>query len=166
MKRLFLIFLAPLFITACNSQNQKSNDKSDTTNVQKDTVVQIKPKVDIKVNRKYDDKGNLVGYDSTYMWSYSNPAGDTVSVKADSVLTGFRPLFDQNFPGMINPSADQLFFNDSTLYYDFLEPDYFFNRWDQQYHNMYKQFRQMDSLKQNYFKKHFPNLQKIPDSKI
>ncbi len=166
MKKMMLIFLVPLLITACNSNNQKEQNKSDKGNKQEDTIGQIKPKVDIKVNKKYDENGNLIGYDSTYVWSYSNLRGDTVSVNADSVLTEFRPLFDQNFPALTNPSMDKFFMNDSLLYYDFFNRDYFFNRWEHQYRNMDKQLRQMDSLKRDYFKKHYPNLQKIPDSKI
>jgi len=31
-----------------------------------------KPHVNIKVNKVYDENGNMAGYDSTYVWSYSN----------------------------------------------------------------------------------------------
>jgi hypothetical protein len=40
----------------------------------------IKPKVAIKVNRRFDEKGNLIGFDSTYTSYYSNISGDTAQM--------------------------------------------------------------------------------------
>ena len=39
-----------------------------------------KPIVDIKVNRKYDDEGNLIAFDSTYTSYYSSVKGDTTTM--------------------------------------------------------------------------------------
>ncbi|MFZ4399489.1 MAG: hypothetical protein ACOYO1_05595 [Bacteroidales bacterium] len=39
----------------------------------KDSIAAIQPKVDIKVNKKFDENGNLVQYDSTYSEVYASP---------------------------------------------------------------------------------------------
>jgi hypothetical protein len=41
-----------------------------------DTLGSSMPKVDIKVNKKYDDKGNLIEYDSLY--TYESQSGDSI----------------------------------------------------------------------------------------
>ena len=43
----------------------------------------VKPTIKIKVNKIYDENGNVVGYDSTYVWSYSN------SLNNNNFITGF-----------------------------------------------------------------------------
>lgn len=63
---------------------------------------QSAPKEDIKVNREYDENGNLVRFDSLYSYSWS---GDTLLL--DSLQGG-------NFPGAFGNSFD--FFSDSSLF--------------------------------------------------
>src|SRR5688572_1129317 len=69
------IFLALLVgvSAALSSCDKKVNDDnlaqvSEQPSVGKDTL--DKPKVNIKVNKHYDDKGNLIGFDSTYSSFY------------------------------------------------------------------------------------------------
>src|ERR1051325_6468040 len=58
---------------------------SDSTN---------QPKVNIQVNRKYDEKGNMVAFDSTYSTYYSNIKGDTS--RMDSLMQKFDIWFGHN----------------------------------------------------------------------
>ena len=68
------------------------------------------PKKDIKVNREYDEKGNLIRFDSVYSYSWS---GDTTM--QNSVL----PKDLQNLLGdQFNILPDSTFFGDS-LFKDF-----------------------------------------------
>ncbi|MCB4234259.1 hypothetical protein LDL59_01710 [Kaistella anthropi] len=46
------------------------------------------PIEDIKVNKEYDENGNLIRYDSTYTYYYSNIEGDEIA--ADSIFNNFR----------------------------------------------------------------------------
>jgi len=39
----------------------------------KDSIATVQPKIDIKVNKKYDESGNLIQYDSSYSIIYSSP---------------------------------------------------------------------------------------------
>ncbi len=158
MKRILFVLLIPFLLTGCgNAQStekqQKKEEKTKAENA-------VKPKVDIKVNKVFDDKGNLIGYDSTYVWSYSNIQGDSVTVDADTVFSEFKPLFDEQFKGFAMPGFNNLMFNDSTFYHDFFTPDYFYDRWQQSLKESERMFREMDSLKNMFFKKNYPGLQK------
>ena len=88
MKR-FIIF----FILFCglNSINQ-AQDKD---------IKKIQPKEDIKVNREFDEQGNLIRFDSTYTYNWSND-----STFVNSILPkDFDRFFDDHFN----------FFNDSSF---------------------------------------------------
>lgn len=88
------------------------------------------PKIDIKVNRHYDNKGNIIGYDSTYSSYYSSVEGDTIGLRSkmrkfDQYFNGIKPFrFDRD------RDFGRLFFNDTILRphisgRDFFLDDYF-----------------------------------------
>jgi hypothetical protein len=72
-----------------------------------------KPDVKIKVNKEYDNKGNVTRYDSTYSYSWSG--NGQIPADADSLLKGFSHHFyfgnsaDSVFNGM---GFEGLFGND------------------------------------------------------
>lgn len=88
MKRLIPILLMSMgFVLGSHAQS-------------KDSQKQL-PKEDIKVNREYDEKGNLIRFDSTYTYNWS---GDTTLLNS-TFPEEFEHFFDQNLS----------FFNDSTF---------------------------------------------------
>jgi hypothetical protein len=112
-----------------------------------------KPHVNIKVNKVYDEDGNVIRYDSTYVWSYSNSTGDvTLNINPDSLFRQFKPWFKQQL-NMNDPFTDE-FFNDSTMYLDFFNNQHFFDQWQDELFNLQKEVRKMDSLKQLFFNKY------------
>jgi hypothetical protein len=150
-----LLFLA-LLLTAtagCTAQ-PKQNEKTDAPIAKTE---QNKPEVNWKVNKKYDDKGNLIGYDSTYTWSYSS-RGKVRQVEADSVLTAFRKQFNTEMPSFFNRNFADPVWGDSLLYKDFAEPDYFMKKWENHYFDMRGMMQEMDSLRNSFLKKNYPGL--------
>jgi len=109
------------------------------------------------VNKRYDDKGNLIGYDSTYTWSYSSH-GKTQSISADSVMNSFRRQFDAQFPTLFNQSFGDPIWNDSLFYKDFTAPDYFMQKWNDHYFDMRSMMLRMDSLRNSFLDRHYPGL--------
>lgn len=91
-----------LALTACSfaQKPQKSNTKNQ-------------PKVHINVNKQFDENGNIIRYDSTYSWSWTN----TEESFSDSVLNLFFPK-----PNFILDSPLSLFDNDTLLYNHFYSP--------------------------------------------
>lgn len=147
MKRICLALIAGTLITSgCNGQEKQSKDKklSDVKNA---------PKEDIIVNKEYDKQGNLIKYDSTYTYFYSNIENDTIA--EDSIFTNFKKMFELQYPFSYKPSFDNFFFRDSLMRYDFYKEDFFTKRFRQNMEQTEKIFQEMDSVKNNFFMKQF-----------
>lgn len=108
------------------------------------------PKVDIRVNKQYDDKGNLIAYDSTYSSVYNSVAGDSLGM--DSLFQGFQRNFGQRFPFLNDPGFNDLFFQDTLMHNDFFHDDFFQKRMELNQRYMQRMMAEMDSLKQQYFR--------------
>jgi hypothetical protein len=83
----YAIFI--LSISAACSQNKEEKNAKN------------QPKVDVKVNKQYDDKGNVIGYDSTYSFSYSDTTGSPAN---DSIFSKFFNFPQGNFQGFFRVS--------------------------------------------------------------
>jgi hypothetical protein len=95
--------LAALVILGTSSCNGQPSDK---------TVVpkkENKPDIRYKVDKKYDSKGNIIRYDSSYSYSYRSRGGGL----SDSIFNSFAPL-SAPFP-FGNPGMHRQFFNDSVF---------------------------------------------------
>jgi len=147
MKRTWmLIIVVTLILSSCNGQEKQI--KNDTLNNVKDT-----PKENIKVNKEYDKDGNLIRYDSTYTYFYSNIKNN--QIKEDSIFNDFRKIFDSYYPFSHKEYFNDLFFEDSLIKYDFYKKDFFTQRFRQNMEQTEKMFQKMDSIKNKYFMEQF-----------
>ena len=152
MKNLIVMILLSFLMGACDeqkSQSQIAGQQFSST----DTLV--KPKVDIKVNRKYDDQGNLVQYDSTYSYYYSSP-GFKNNINSDSLINAFKSPLQFGYKGLQDDNMNSIFFNDSLFKYDFYNNDYFSKRFQLNMRGFEDMFRKMDSLKMSMLKNTYP----------
>lgn len=160
-KKIIPLLLLPLVIfSGCNGQTRKGSDqiltdKNKGLAVTADTLT--KPEVKIKVNKQYDDRGNIVKYDSTYSYFYSSPGGKILESSNDSVFNKFRNFFNTNYPDFLNPQYNSIFYNDSLFKYDFFNGDYFQKRFEMNRAIFDKIYKQMDSLKLDYLQHNYPN---------
>jgi hypothetical protein len=144
-KNIVFVVILSLLLNACNGQNLKPEQKEEN---KKPT-----PETNIKVNKEYDEEGNLVRYDSVYTSYYSNIEGDTLM--RDSIFEAFKKSFDKSYPFSSEPFFENLFFEDSLLMYDFYKDDFFQSRYYQNPYKMDELFREMDSLKNLFFRPQF-----------
>ena len=151
MKRLWSMALLGLLVISCNAQEKKAEKKeADNHNPQ--------PQVKWDVKKEYDDQGNLIRYDSVYTWTYTNTAGDSVVVPVDSVLQHFETFFNSQWPSIWDEQFMQPMWADSLLYKDFGRPDYFYDRWQEDFFRMEEMFRRMDSLRNRFLEEQYPGL--------
>jgi hypothetical protein len=136
-------------ISSCHTKGQESAE-SKNSSAASDSLG--KPKVNIEVNKHYDDKGNVVGFDSTYTSFYSNVEGDTL--KMDSLFRSFDRQFDLGRTSFFGRHFDSLFFNDSLRYPDFFHDDFFLRRYELNDLYLRDMMRRMDSLKNNFYRNH------------
>ncbi|WP_276133060.1 hypothetical protein [Polluticoccus soli] len=153
MKNILLLLLLVTGTYSCNAQPRQSEKQQQAT-----TTEENKPQARWKVNKKYDDKGNLIGYDSSYVWTYSSKGGNIHSVEADSVMEAFRKQFNMEFPSFFNKRFDNPVWSDSLFRQDFIAPDYFMKRWDEHHSDMRQMMQQMDSLRNWFLKNNYPGL--------
>ena len=144
--------LLSFLMGGCNGQKNQ-NEKSSKQIASIDTLA--KPKVDVRVNKKYDDKGNLVQYDSTYSYFYSSP-GFKNSISSDSLFSNFKIPLRNDYKGLLDDNMNNIFFNDSLFKYDFYNNDYFSKRFQLNMHRFENMFREMDSLKSDMFRETYP----------
>jgi len=139
-----LLIAVGLILNSCNGQENKTKSLSDAKN---------KPIEDIKVNKEYDKDGNLIRYDSTYTYYYSNIEKSPIT--EDSIFNNFRKLFDTNYPFSNKPFFNDIFFQDSLMKYDFYKKDFFKERFRRNMEYAEKMFQEMDSLKNKFFMEQF-----------
>ncbi len=139
--KLLVVVALLLTLNSCNGQVKKQDEKN-------------MPQTSIKVNKQYDKKGNLVQYDSTYSYYYSNVKNDTV--RQDSIFNLFRNQFNHKYLFSNEPYFNDLFFQDSLLKYDFYKKDFFSNRFRDNMRRMDSLFLQMDVMKDDFFKQQVP----------
>jgi len=135
-------------LSSCDRDSK--GQTADLKKNQTDSV--IKPKVDIKVNRRFDEKGNLIGFDSTYTSYYSNISGDTAQM--DSLMGSFDRYFREDHSSFFKKQFDPLFFNDSTRYPDFFHDDFFMRRYELNDPYMRGMMQRMDSIKNQFYREH------------
>ena len=137
-----------LQLSACDGQpgHQGAIASTDSTVQHLDT-----PKVDVRVNKQYDEHGNLISFDSTYSSVYTSRAGDAAFV--DSVFKDFMPGFGMTYPFLNDPGFNSLFFPDTSFHRDFFHHDFFRKRMEMNQRYIQRMMEQMDSLKNQYFQR-------------
>jgi hypothetical protein len=127
MKTLRFILLPFLFVMiACNGQTKKEPEqllsiKAPDRNPDDSAS---KPDIRYKVDKKYDDKGNMISYDSTYTYSYSGPGGKGFSLTSEDVFRDFNSRFGDPSFNIFNSPGSNLFSKDST-FIDLFNTDFF-----------------------------------------
>jgi hypothetical protein len=162
MKKIFLAAMMALTFAGCHAQD--GGIKKDISSAQ-DTTAQNKPQVSWKVNKRYDDNGNLTGYDSTYSWSYSSNGAANSDAGADSMLNVFRQQFN-GFPSFFPQGFGAAFGNDSLFFHDFNSPGELMQKWGDNFFDMGKMMRRLDSLGSSLLDDNFPDMETKPKSSI
>lgn len=151
MKNLiYIIAFCFLSFSSCNAQNKKNelDDKSNT----KAEVLKQEPKIDIRVNKQYDESGNQIGFDSTYTSFYSNIEGDTLLM--DSLFNQFNPFLKNHYKDAFGKQFENIFFNDSLFYDDFFHTDFFRKRYEINNEYFRRIMEDMDSIKNEFYQRH------------
>ena len=143
-KILYILVLFSLVATSCNGQKKENNEDLKKTG---------KPETNIIVNKEYDDKGNIIKYDSTYSFYYSNIENNNFT--GDSIMELFRSGFNNRYFFSEDPFFRDIFFQDSLLQFDFYSKDFFRNRFLNNWQKMDRLFMDMDSIKNNFFRYQF-----------
>lgn len=149
MKKIKSIILSALLLLAgmtAHAQIVSADNQNSHAN---------KPQVHINVKKVYDKNGNIIRYDSTYEWTYSNHSGKE-SINLDSLMGHFMPFFRKNLPDSLlrifgNPDFN---LNDPSMMLNFFNNARFFDQWQEEVFDMNHEMRALDSLRMEFLKRY------------
>lgn len=159
-KRTILITLSLLLLFGfvAFSLNKSGFSVNNDNHSDQDTV-KTNPQIDIKVEKEYDDKGNVIRYDSSYTYIYTYPDGNTEKLNMDSIFQNFEPyLFNHGFDIMHDPFRD--FFQEDTLYqHHFFDDDFFIQQLENNRFRFEEMMHKMDSLRNQFLRDMYPDFE-------
>ena len=151
MKRYFLLLMIGMFSISCNGQN-KDSEKTELKEHEKTITEQ--PKGSWKVNKEFDDNGNLIRYDSIYSWSSNGKFDDLSTLEKDSLLKSFKSRFFTNFSDFENNGFDDVFSKDSLFSKRFFNDDFFESDFGKEFMDIDKITQQMIARQKKFLEKY------------
>ncbi|QCE42284.1 hypothetical protein [Psychroserpens sp. NJDZ02] len=151
MKKGILLFMIGLLSVSCSGQQNdtKTSEVKDSEN-KKST----QPKGTWKVDKAFDENGNLTRYDSIYSWSSSHNLDTLSNVEKDSVLQAFKSRFFTAFSDFENEGFDPVFSEDSLFYKHYFNDDFFGSTFGQDYMDIEKIKAQMFARQKQFLEKY------------
>ena len=155
MKKLVFTLLLGLMLAACQAQDDRSKSKVDLVDKNTDSISADKPKISWKVNKKYDEEGNVVGYDSIYSYSYGNLNNLPKQMNLDSIMGSMNFFSQDNLSSFMEDyNLVQFMGKDSLMNGSHYFNDFFEQQRNNNFSDMRKLFQQMDSLQNMMMERH------------
>ena len=157
---LLSIFLISTIVVFAGKTTFISSNNKDLNG--KDTL-KDNPHIDIKVNKEYDENGNVIRYDSSYTYIYTHSGGRTEELNIDSIFGSFKPyFFNRGFDLMKDP-FDQFFEKDTFYQNHFFDNDFFMQQFQNEMFRFEDMMREMDSLRNRFLHEMYPEIKQAPD---
>jgi len=156
IKKYMIFLLATLFGVGCNSQENKNKEIENTNKV----VVAETPKGSWKVNREYDEEGNLIRYDSIYTWSSGYELDKLAGFDRDSVLKSMQSRFYRNFSqfDFDKEGFGDVFAEDSLFMKRFFNDDFYENDFGKDFMDIDKMHERMEAMQKRFLERYQPLL--------
>ncbi len=146
MKKYVLLCMVGLLSVGCSGQH------TDTDTKEEKLVEQ--PKGSWKVDKEFDENGNLVRYDSIYSWSSSNTYDKLSSSARDSLTQSFKSKFFRNFSEFENQGFEAVFSPDSLFSKRFFIDDFFVSPFGADFMDIDKIRQQMTARQKKFLEKY------------
>ncbi|CAH8283158.1 hypothetical protein EV196_102133 [Mariniflexile fucanivorans] len=151
MKKHVLVIIVALLSVSCNGQ--KNNAKQIEIKESEGTVAEA-PKGSWKVDKEFDENGNLIRYDSIYSWSSQGELDHISTLDRDSLLQSFKSRFFTNFSDFENQGFDDVFSKDSLFSKRFFNEDFFGSDFGKDYMDIDKITQQMLEKQKKFLEKY------------
>ena len=146
MKRIVPFLFVAILATNCNAQEKNDSNKRITkSEIQKDSI--SKPNENWKVNKEFDENGNIIRYDSIYSWSSS---GNFKGMDNDSIFNKMQSMMKKRFSMFNSPNLNGLAAQDSIMK-QFFSDDFFSNDLNSNFMNMDDMIKRMEAMRQQFF---------------
>tara|TARA_R110000868_G_scaffold93190_1_gene258070 strand:- start:44110 stop:44619 length:510 start_codon:yes stop_codon:yes gene_type:complete len=155
MKKFVLALLLGFMVAGCQAQNDQRKSNDDMAEKKTDSLTVDKPKISWKVDKKYDEEGNVIGYDSIYSYTYDNLKNLPKEMNLDSIMNSMKFFSHGNLSTFFEDRDLSPFFDkDSILNESPFFDDFFERQGANNFSDMQELFQQMDSLQKMMMEKH------------
>ncbi|MCH3882968.1 MULTISPECIES: hypothetical protein [Tenacibaculum] len=160
MKKYILLLMVGLLSVSCKGQEnetKKFEKEEDKTNIVEE------PKGTWKVDKEFDENGNLIRYDSIYSWS-SNDKFDNFSLSdKDSLMKSFKSQFFSSYSGFKNQGFEDVFSQDSLFSKHFFNDNFFESNFGNEFIDIDKLRQQMIARQKRFLEKYHSEFIKPKD---
>lgn len=162
MKKIVILSMAAILNLSCNAQENK---KEENIQKAKDSIAQMAdaPKGTWRVDKEFDENGNLIGYDSIYSWSSTDNLNELDLKNPDSLLKSFRSKFYRNFSGIDDKRFGDLFADDSLFTKRFFDRDFFGSDFGEDFMDIDRVRKKMEAMQQEFLERYQLEFKKQED---
>ncbi len=157
MKKAILLLMVGLLSLSCNGQ--KNETKKDDSKEKQEKIAE-EPKGTWKVDKEFDEQGNLIRYDSIYSWSSDEKMNDLTSLNKDSLLNSFESKFYKHFSHFENDGFEDVFAQDSLFGKHFFNKGFFESDFGKDFMDIDKIRQQMVARQKKFLEKYQSDLLK------
>jgi hypothetical protein len=151
MKKQMLSLMFALLCISCNGQEGKAQ-KEELKNSESNIVEE--PKGSWKVDKEFDENGNLIRYDSIYSWSSESKFDNLSPSDRDSIMQTFKSRFFRNFSHFENEGFNDIFSQDSLFSKRFFNDDFFGSSFGKDFMDIDKVRQQMLARQKQFLEKY------------
>lgn len=155
MKKIVFALMLGLVVSGCQAQSDQGKTKDELADKNRDSLSENKPKISWKVDKKYDEQGNVIGYDSIYSYSFDNFRNLPSGMNLDSIINSMKIFSQGDLPSfMEDHDLGPVFGRDSLHPGNQFFEDFFERQRNNNFSDMQELFQQMDSLQNMMMEKH------------
>ncbi|WP_111710216.1 hypothetical protein [Lutibacter citreus] len=162
MKKYILLLMLTLLCVSC--KGQKNDTIKEEPEKNKNSVVE-EPKGTWKVDKEFDENGNLIRFDSIYSWSSNTKFDNLSSMDKDSLLQSFKSRFFTNFDQFENKVPGDVFSQDSLFSKHFFNDDFFGSSFGKDFMEIDKMREQMIERQKKFLEKYQSEFNKSEEKK-
>ena len=113
-----------------------------------------RPKGSWKVDKEYDESGNLIRYDSIYSWSSDGALNDLAGLNRDSLLNNLESKFYRNFSQFKSQGFEDIFEPDSLFSKRFFNSGFFDSDFGEDFIELDNVYRRMLERRKRFLEKY------------
>lgn len=162
MKKITILSLAVILNISCNAQENEKEEKSqkEQDNQLNDSAV---PRGTWKVDKEFDENGNLIKYDSIYSWSSEDDLNRLSSLDRDSTLQSIQSRFYRNLSRLGNQRFDDIFSPDSLFLDRFFDDEFFTSQFGKDFMDVDKMYKRMEDRQKEFLEKYRSELKELDE---
>lgn len=157
MKKVGILLLGTVLTLSCNAQDGQKESKA--TKEKSEHAGEV-PGGTWKVDKEFDENGNLVRYDSIYSWSSSGKIDNLKKQDRDSTLQSMRSKFYRHFSNLDKERFGDMFGKDSLFTRHFFNEDFFDSDFGQDFMDIDSIREEMEAMQRHLLDQYVPEVEK------